>query len=155
MLSTQPLAKGRGAGPLAVRPPRTSASSAVIVVPRKSSTAEETAQQSRNQTKKKSFSQRRKDRRKGRKEERARKTRFHKTALQTFAEAFPRYAPNLEYAELCKMVYAPQRLPRFISPTMYSHARTVNAIIVRVGFWQPIETKHAPSVTNRFFTSQL
>ena len=29
----------------------------------------------------------------------------------------------------------------------------VTAIMVRVGFWQPLETQHAPSVTNIFGTS--
>ena len=34
---------------------------------------------------------------------------------------------------------------------MYSQARTVIAIMVSVGFWQPLDTQQAPSVTNIFF----
>src|SRR5947208_10097611 len=37
--------------------------------------------------------------------------------------------------------------------TRWSQARTVMAIMVKVGFWQPLETKQAPSKTNRFLTS--
>ena len=34
-----------------------------------------------------------------------------------------------------------------------AHPLTVIAIIVNVGFWQADETKLAPSITNKFFTS--
>ena len=37
---------------------------------------------------------------------------------------------------------------------MYSHARTVSAMIVKVGPTVPLEVKQLPSVTNKFFTSQ-
>src|SRR5882724_11629332 len=36
---------------------------------------------------------------------------------------------------------------------MYSQARTGIAIMVRVGFRQSLDNRHAPSVTNRFSTS--
>src|SRR4029450_10552535 len=49
--------------------------------------------------------------------------------------------------------FASYRLPRFISPSRWSVERTVRAMIVSVGFWQALEVKPEPSITNRFLTS--
>src|ERR1019366_299811 len=48
---------------------------------------------------------------------------------------------------------AVHRAPFFISPTACAAARAVSAMYVIDGFWHPFDAMHAPSVTNRFFTS--